>query len=817
MRTIRKSVFSTPCFSGRFFFRTCLTILCIFFITSGISRAEPAILEIVLNGEKKGTFFVEAMDDGDFLINIEDFDVLGMPKPKGEPTTIEDGKFFSLAQHQGLTFELDEATLALKITVNPEVLPLKRIDFTQKRPAEMPLPLENSLFMNYGLSLSGDKDDSLQQTDLTHELAIRNGRVLFLSDGTYSDSVEESAYTRLLSRLIRDDRETLRRLTVGDHYVLSGPLGGQVLLGGAGYAKNFDIDPYFINYPSVQIGGAAATPSTAEIYIDGMLVKKEELPPGPFLLENITRYEGAGDVEVVIRDAFNQEQRISHPFYLAEKLLVAGKHEYSYNAGALRELFGIESNEYGDTAFSGFHRYGYRNWLTLGLSSEISPDFFSIAPRVSLKWHHYGFFDFAIASSSGSEEHNGFATAAEYFYQNRRYSTGIKLRHFSENYSRLDDFFRTDRPELEAQFRIGYSTAGFGSMNLALTSTTFHAGDDRDEVALTYNRRLSRNLSMYVTANHISEVEDETIMLVGFNYSPWRHHQVSARFEERERSSSASVSLQKDPPTGEGYGYRATIDSVQADASDANSLGLAGQYNGRHGILRADTAFASIDSEFRPSYLTSASGAVSYLGGETFFTRPIRDSFTLVKVGEIEGVRVVRNAEVIGETDPEGYVLIPELTSYYDNEISLKDEDLPIEYGLETSRLFVQPPLRSGSCITFSAQRIQPLTGKFRFNQGGKVIPYEYRPLKIYVGETVIKTQTGYDGEFYIDTAEAGSGHAVLTGCEHLADTDEVTGSKILRIEYNFDGTTGIFNLETSESEELFIELGELVLNDDAE
>jgi len=791
----------------------CLTALFLVILTPGYGRAEMAILEIVLNGETRGTYFVEATDAGDFLLNADDFQELGIPVPDREAVWITDEKFYSLAQLPGVAFTLDEARLALKVTVNPNLLPMKRIDFTQKRPHETELPLETSLFLNYGLSVAGDDEDTLRQTDLNHELAFRSGKNLFLTDGIYTSSDLESGYTRLLSRMIRDDRTSLRRFTIGDHYVLSGPLGGQVLIGGAGYAKDYDIDPYYINYPSVQLGGAAATPSTAEIYIDGMLVRKEELPPGPFVLENITRYEGAGDVEIIIRDAFNHEQHIIHPFYQAERLLLPGKHEFSYNAGALRELFGVESNEYGDTVFSVYHRYGFRDWLTLGASAELSPDFFSLSPRASLKWQHYGFFDFAVSSSSGDSEHSGIAVAAEYFYRNRKVSTGLKVRRFSEKFSRLDDFLRLERPDLEAQFRIGYSTVGFGSLNLTMTSTTFHVGDEKDELALTYNRRLARSLSMYITANHISALEDETILLLGFNFSPWRHNQLSARIEERENSRSASISLQKDPPTGAGYGYRATIDTIQTDANDTESITLAGQYNGRNGIIRAESTLADIDGDSHPTYLASASGAVTMIGGQAFLTRPVRDSFTLVKVGELEGIRVVRNAEEIGQTNAEGFVVLPELTSYYDNEISLRDEDIPIEYGLETSRLFVQPALRSGSCITFSAQRIQPLIGRFGFNQGGKIVPYEYRPLKVQIGDSVIETQSGFNGEFYIDPSAADAGHAVLTGCEHLQQADKAGKGDLLLIEYNFDGTTGIFELDVPESDELFVELGELILN----
>ncbi len=818
MRTVISTVSGIDfSIKGRRFFFYLFTLLSLFYIFPNNSHAYQAILEIVLNSEAKGSFFVETADNGNFLIKAVDLVVLGLPDPGTATMTIDGEEYYSLDDHQGLDYQLNEQTLSLEITVKPDILPLSRIDLTNQRPGNIYIPRETSAFLNYGLSASGNKDETLSVFDFTHELVFRKGKTLYLTDGIYSQTKNDSAYTRLITQAIHDNPNSLRRVTAGDHTVLSGPLGSQILLGGAGYSKNFNIDPYYINYPSVHMGGTSATPSQVEIYIDGILMRKEDIPPGPFIVENITRYEGAGDVEIVLRDAFNREQRISHPFYLAENLLVPGEHEFSYNAGALREDFGIESNEYGDVSFSGFHRYGYRDWLTVGLSSEINSDFFSLAPRVSVKWKHYGSFDFAFGTSSGNSDHNGFASALEYFYRNRRFSVGLKVRNFSENYSRLDALFRTDKPNRESQIRFGYSTPAFGSLNIGFTSNTFHIGEDRDEIAVTYNKRLARNLSMYATVNQSSATEDETILLIGFNYSPWRHNQINARIEDRERSRTASVGIQKNPPVGEGYGYRAAMNLTETDVSNSYSLSAGAQYNSRFSILRADTDLISVDSEFLPTYRASVGGAISFIAGSTHFSRPIRDSFTLIKVGELADIRVVRNSSVIGRTNNDGLIMVPELTSYFDNQIAIKDEDLPIEYGIDTSLQYIQPPLRSGSCIIFSAAKIQPIIGKFTFNSGGKKVPYDFRPITVEVNELTIETQTGYDGEFYIDLAEAGEGHAVQLGCDKLQPSSLETQEKMITITYNFNGITDRFELAIPSSEELFIDMGELLLNEKQE
>ena len=65
-------------------------------------------------------------------------------------------------------------------------------------------------------------------------------------------------------------------------------------------------------------------PSEADIYLNGVRIKRELLPPGEFELRNIASYGGAGLVEIVIRDPFGKEQRIKYPTYSTNLLLKKG-------------------------------------------------------------------------------------------------------------------------------------------------------------------------------------------------------------------------------------------------------------------------------------------------------------------------------------------------------------------------------------------------------------------------------------------------------------------------------------------------------------
>ena len=84
--------------------------------------------------------------------------------------------------------------------------------------------------------------------------------------------------------MTRDWRDTLQRLVLGDLSASSGDLGSGVNLGGVGFSKVYQIDPYFLRYPLATVSGMVSLPSTAEVYLGGTRIRTEKLSPGSFQL-----------------------------------------------------------------------------------------------------------------------------------------------------------------------------------------------------------------------------------------------------------------------------------------------------------------------------------------------------------------------------------------------------------------------------------------------------------------------------------------------------------------------------------------------------
>ena len=134
-----------------------------------------------------------------------------------------------------------------------------------------------------------------------------------------------------------DDERRLMRWEIGDGVLSGGSLGGAAQVLGVTVSREFGIDPYFVRFTPLTLTGAATTASSAEVYVNGQLVAREAIAPGAFTLRGLLAPVGAGRAEVVLRDAFGREQRLTSSFYQPVTLLRPGLHQFRYGVGARRD------------------------------------------------------------------------------------------------------------------------------------------------------------------------------------------------------------------------------------------------------------------------------------------------------------------------------------------------------------------------------------------------------------------------------------------------------------------------------------------------
>ena len=769
-----------------------LSLFLLIFVFSFLSLAEGgqmAILKIVLNQEEKGEFLVNITNEGDFLVRVEDLKKMGFVETKGKIAVIEGEAFLSLSSMEGAKTEFNEKKLLLEITAEPHLLGKKIFPLRYPRQLKVYYPKDTSAFLNYNLTYFAGDSLVYDRTVLTNQLGFRTGDFLFLSDSSYTQRKGEGGqFVRLMSNITYDRREDLRRIVMGDLFASSGDLGSTLNMGGVSFSKIYKIDPYFITYPEISFSGMTSLPSEVEVYRDGVLIKKDRISPGGFELRDIPTYVGSGLVEVVLKDPFGREQRIRLPYYFADRLLKQGLHEYSYNLGSPREEFGVVSNQYRDLAFSGFHRYGFTDALTAGMRGEASKEVFNLGPLSTyLLPGRLGLLDASLAWSHSKGGRNGLGGSIGYLYQGRDLSFNLLLRGLTRDYSNISlETTKTgaERIKHEASAGANYNSPLLGSFSASWTWGKKYLGTETKNLLGSYSRRITDRSNLMATFKRDMVAKTNEFM-VTLNYYFKQGMTASAGYQTSDGTSIERVQILKNLPWGEGLGGRASFERNQGELEAFNNYNLQLQYNARYGQYAGEFTGANR----LEAYSFSAAGAIAFVKDSLNLTRPIQDSFALVKVGDLKGVQVFLNNQDMGRTGASGKVFVPNLGSYYDNQISINDRDIPIEYTLSEVMKYVSPPLRSGSYLEFGATKLQSFVGMLKVKVEEALKPAEYIEFKLMIEGKELLSPTGKGGEFYLENIKPGK----------------------YRGEFKFLDKDHVFDIIIPKSDEVLVDLGEVI------
>ncbi len=785
------------------------------------SRGEAAdtlILNVILNGEPKGDFFVTRSDDGDFLFRQEDYGTLGL-KTTGAGVEFQGERYISLRSVRDIAVSFDEKKLTLAITAPAGPPPKSVIDLNPPPPQMLSAyyPREYSMFLNYGLTYSYADPAGFQAFTTSDKLGVRAGDVLFLTDSLYTKTRSTDTFVRLMSTVTYERRQDLQWFTAGDVFASSGELGSTINIGGLGLSKVYRIDPYFIKQPTFSLSGVTALPSQVEIYMDGTLVRRESVQAGEFDLRNFNYYGGARTVEVLIKDPFGNVRRISYPAYFSDVLLKHGLHEYSYNIGFLREQYGVQSNDYGKPAFSAFHRYGVSDSVNLGARAEGSDGIYNGGIQAAFLYPRVGVLTAALAGSGGRGRTGGAFSLAHY-YQKGNFGFNLLLREFTREYTTVGTRLITEKTRQEGNVGVNATVADAGVFSLGYTDAEQYSGASTRVTSVAYSKNLSKTAMLLCTARAVRDVNTEYEFMITLNFYPRRDLFYSARYQKTDAADIETLQVQKNLPVGEGVGYRATLERSTADSVTSSTVSPFVQYNARYGTYALDSTIQNSDGKTSELYSVTAAGSLVYAGGFFGFARPVSDSFAFVMVDGLKDVNVLVNNEKIGRTDSSGTAIIPTMTSYQVNQITMDTSRVPMDYGMASVNSNIDPSAWSGSCISFDAARVRAVTGKLFVKKDTRKEPLEYYEITMMAGDQKLAFQTGRGGEFYFEDAlprEPGPGSQDQRSCRSIKERKTRGGGFIKPGIYpasvDYGGQKCAFTITVPITEDVITDIGEIV------
>lgn len=722
------------------------------------SRMIPLLLEIKLNEtllpgvtrcykDLSGQIWVEESDLRQWGMKINSHAFF---KYHGE-------HLYKLDWYPDVSYQLDQYAMQLTLSAPPQLFLIQTFDPFSKRLGAL-RPKDPGAFLNYDAVALRNNYPGINQTNLSAlmGLGLFNrlgvGTADVLAYNKYANNItlltnQSSKLVRLNTTWTLDQPEKIARWRFGDAITGSAYWSGASRFAGVQYATNFNTQPNLVTFPLPGYQGEAAIPSTVDVFVNSVLNQQQIVNNGPYIFNNIPVISGAGNVNVVTQDLLGRSKVVSFSYYTSPQLLKPNLVDFSYEAGFVRDNYGVDSNDYGRFLAVGTYQRGITNNLTLGGHAELLFDQQTLGFSANYLLNNYGVATIALAGGHNKSGGGGLLGLG-FTRQGPKLSYGFNTSLTTLNYIQLGTQPNTSPPSIVNQLFLGYSLENYGSLSTSFTMVNSRNFDQTNGISntptarlltATYTHNLFKNISLslgFVGDLRNSQTNQAFLTLV---FAPDINHYINNSTTWQNHQLQDLLQFAKPLPLGKGYGYNifASNNSNRYAGADVTLQNEIGTYTARVGQGRGQA-----------DYELDASGSAIYFAGQGFLARKLTQSFALVKVPNFPGVDVLYENQLMGKTDRNGNLLITELLPYQENSVEIEPTTLPLDTEIDVLREKVIPYFHSGVLAEFSVKRMQGIDLHLR-TPDGKFVPVGAE-LSLNNDSSCESYPVGYDGEVYI-------------------------------------------------------------------
>ncbi len=672
-------------------------------------RYTQSIAEIKVNDEPSGPTLVVRRDaEGNLLIREADLAKLRLRIPSAGPVVIDGARYYRFDASSGARVTFDDATQSVELMLPPSAFVPTR---NQASAADVPpvTPADLGGFLNY--DLYGER--IVDQTSLGGYLeAGAFGEYGVLTSSVIAQDVSGSqpaqsgvvdgSVVRLDTTWRIDFPERMQTLRVGDSISTAGAWGRAARFGGIQFGTNFSTQPTLVTMPLLSTQGEALVQSTVDVFVNGQRVASDSVPPGPFTIDNLPPVTGAGQLQVVVTDAFGRQQVLSQPYYSGRSLLAAGLNEYSVEVGAIREDYSSRSNQYGDVIGAATFRRGFTDRFTAEVHAEGQQGGASaLGTDASLQVGTLGIV--TLTAAVGGDDDYGWLGGVGIERNGPHLSVFARTRYSSADFAQLGTQDEEYHPRQRSFAGVGYNFGRPGNLQVTYGTQKNWSGPRTSALGLSYSVTLGDYGFLNLIGSRTTGSEESTSVFLGWTLplGDRRTASLSLQYapDDDDRAFQAVATLQQSLPPGSGSGYYVSLSSgqeAQLDYAYQGSAGLVGvQYARRNG-----------EDGFR----VHGSGGLGFTSAGVMPARSLNESFAIVDLADYEGLTVYLENQPVGRTDAHGRVLLNSLRAYESNLVSIDPREFPLDASLSTTSMTVTPAWRSGPVVRFPVVRASAAT-----------------------------------------------------------------------------------------------------------
>jgi outer membrane usher protein len=709
------------------------------------------------------------------LMSRLDYERLRLINARIPEVTRGDEDWVALGRVKGMTVALNARTLSLDLNAQPDLFARTNINVVEA-PKVVLSPIPLGAYVNY--DVVADSVRGVKSIRGLFEGVLFSNYGSLVSNHLYSHTAANplnsfsqatTLNTRLDTYFQKDFLDTTTRLKVGDAIVNPGSWGRALRIGGLQISTDFSLSPRFISSPLLDFRGQASVPSIVDLYVNNNLVRRFDVAPGPFSIAQIPVISGTGEARIVVRDALGKDVTITQPFFNAPAQLRAGLSQYSFEVGALRRLFALESSQYGAPVAAGTYRYGVNDKLTIEgrfeslLRAENGLNKLSVVGLSAVMPFENGHYLAPSVAMSTSELGSGTQVGIQYGYSGTSLFYGLRAERSTSSFRQLG-FVNGELPQdhnYSASVGVRLSS---GALSLALTDTLprpftiatgalagTQVGGTRTQVGtLSYSTSFGGGWSMAAGVTRVVSGSSSNLAFLTMNYSPtvlsYLNSNVSVSKPDGSKSTvSASVRAGERASDLGGLGYEVEASNTRERAS-VSAITRAGEFG-------ADVAYEtkSIQGQSQVSGRLAAKGSIAVTGEGVMPARPITNTFVVVSAPAMAN-SPVRTTSGAGVTlDGSGRAILTRVAPYDATEIQVLPETTPLEVTIDRFSTRVTPGAKAGVIARLEVRRTRAVTLRL-IDASGVVLPTG-TTFDVFDNETKTKTESGslgLDGLLYI-------------------------------------------------------------------
>ncbi|MDQ0705921.1 outer membrane usher protein FimD/PapC [Pseudomonas sp. W3I7] len=431
------------------------------------------------------------------------------------------------------------------------------------------------------------------------------------------------------------------------------------------------------------IQGIANSPAQVEVRQNGALIHSTVVPAGPFTLNDVRRLNTRSDVEVTVKESVGGERRFTVPAAMLGLGLPAPG--YSVAAGRVRNVGDAKGDD--PWVVSAGWTGALHPQLTLGTGVLAASEYRSAGASLGwLPWLDSQIqLSTQLSNSQGWEKVSGVQTDLSWSQRlGEKWSISAANSWRSVGYRELEEstYERDDSPGRNSERRnsryrdqqslnLGWSHPLLGAFSAGVSRSANFAGDSSSRALASWGTSIGA-VSLSASAEWQmggSQQQDNAVYLnVSVPLGESRRMRSWVRNSGGENRTGLGITEQID----DQLSYRVSAEHDSSDHQVETTLGVSAlpRYS------QLDFSYSRSDAE-RSSYQGGArGGVVLHSDGMTFSPYPVRDTFALISVGDMSGIKLSTPSGPVW-TDWQGQAVVPQVAAYGRSPVEVQTRSLP--------------------------------------------------------------------------------------------------------------------------------------------